>query len=457
MYDYEEKTILITYGMKNGFYYSAIIGNKMEMVGEIESLVTGTAYIPGDSENQGDWEIEVLTADNLSGQYNGSIGTARIIAYHGDYGDIEIPNTIYYTEAGVTKGYSVTELGSSLFAFYNDEDAEKITSITLNQGLKVIRAGCFKHDTLLACKIVFPSSLIYIGDSAFYNCEQLEGDLNAIVAQKITMGKNVFYGCKKMTGNIRLLMPLRGEDGNYDAETMAAIEQTDTTTGTTYYAIPDGFLSGCQGLTGTLTIPNFIQKIGNQAFQNCSGIEHIEYENNSQLEEIGDYAFAGCSGNIEDIAFPTSKFSNTIKIGKYSYYEAKGGKIDLTNVSKIGEYCFAYYEGNPNSENCKSFIAPEVRRKSNNSLLKPQSTVSNVVDVELGNLIATIPEYAFAYSKICDVYNSSVRELEYSSLGMGKQVFYESTIKTFTFSINQSLKNKGYFKFNTGATRYILS
>ncbi|MBR2290367.1 MAG: leucine-rich repeat protein [Clostridia bacterium] len=443
VYSLEDKTILITYGIKDGYNYSAIVNADMGLERELD-LIIGTAYVPGDSENVGEWEIEVITSDNSTGQYSGSIGTARIIGYHGDYGEIVIPNTIYYTDTtGTTRGYFVTELGSNTFAFMNDEDGEKITSLQLNEGLKVIGDGCFRYDNLIAGKIEFPKSLKYIGDNGFYRCTQIEGSFDTILSQGIVLGKNVFYGCINMSGDISLLMPSANADGTYDREVMESFEQTDSETGEKFYGIPEAFLSGSSGLTGKLTIPSFIERIGNNAFYNCIGIEEIEYEANSQLKQIGDYAFYQCTGNKSDIDF--SGITGPITIGEGSFYNATGGDINLTNVSEIGKQSFFGYKTNNDSPNYKSFTYDRIIVKKSGNSYSSGGTIYNVADLDLGNLITFIPQEAFRTAKLRKVFNSVDRtDVEYAKLRFGNQAFNQCTLTEFSFSVKNVLGSGQY-------------
>ena len=404
----EEGKMILTYGIDGGTKHGVVIQNNLEknMEGNVEEefeLITASGYVPGDTNNQGEWEIEVITTENKTTGYSGTVGTARIKGYHGNYGNIEIPNIVYIIENGKSKGYLVTELLSGLFMNCNDEEiGENVTSIKLNEGLQVIGARCFYGDDSIVNEVIFPKSLIYIGDSAFAKCTEMAGNLNTIVKQQIIMGKNVFSKCKKMSGEISLIMPQK-EGGDYTDDVKQEYWTPDSNVeGGGYYKIPNGYLSGCSGLTGDLVIPNFIQKIGENAFYGCEGIESISYEEESKLEEIEAHAFERCTGITSKISFP--KTDNGIVIGESSFAYVEGGDIDLTGVKEIGGYCFRNYKGNSNLEEPKSFTSSAVYK----SLEPPETekpivneeTVTNVVDVNLGDMITEIPQYCFYNAKI---------------------------------------------------------
>ncbi|MCR5473578.1 MAG: fibronectin type III domain-containing protein [Lachnospiraceae bacterium] len=57
-------------------------------------------------------------------------------------------------------------------------------------------------------------------------------------------------------------------------------------------------------LTGTLTIPAGVVKIGERAFFGCIGITELEYADDCRLKEIGKAAFYGCSGLQGEFSIP---------------------------------------------------------------------------------------------------------------------------------------------------------
>lgn len=427
IYNYEDKSILITYGLKDGYNYTAIISDNLQTLGEIE-IVAGNAYISGDSENTGEWKIEVITADNQDGQYNGSIGTARIIGYYGTYGDVSIPNIVYAVEDGIRREYMVTEIGSNIFAYCNIPDDNAVTSIKFSEGLVKIGARCFLNDNLISNTVVFPKTLKYIGEYAFSDCSNMIGDLDSISKQNISKGKNAFYKCKKMTGNIELIMPSKEDDGTYLEDVMQAFQISNNDT--SYYGIPEGFLSGCAGLTGELIIPNFIEVIEDNAFYGCTGITSIDFSEATKLIKIGDSAFYNCNNNTADISFCFVDNNNDeipdLTIGKNAFYQASGGQIDLSNVQKIDTYCFYKYV--PKGNNLYSFISSE------KTILKPNeevavrissNTISNAIDLQLGGFINNLSEHSFESVKIRYAYTSS------ATMTFGSYSFQNSTISKF--------------------------
>ena len=164
VYDENEGTILVTYGIDESRLYGKIFDKEFKQVGEF-SLAVGKTAATG-----GEWVI----SKNLTK------GTCQIIGYSGSYGDVSIPNVIYDTdESGNLRGYVVTILGDSVFA-----GQTTLTSIKFNTGLISIGSRCFDRCTNLACEVKFPNSLVSIGDYAFSRCTKITGNLDTIVNRR---------------------------------------------------------------------------------------------------------------------------------------------------------------------------------------------------------------------------------------------------------------------------------
>ena len=230
-------------------------------------------------------------------------GTLILTEYNKDkVGEIQIPNII--------DGKFVTEIGKIFWT-------SNITSVNIPEGIEIIDERAFFECSELNCKIIFPSSLKEIGDKAFYGCLGIEGDLNSIVEQGIKTGKNAFAKCSKMKGDIDVLIDTLDNDATI---------------------IEENQFSGFSGVTGTLTIPARIKSIGANAFSKCSGLTAIEFENESELTEIGNYAFSQCSSVNNRLDLPDS----VTTIGEYAFNECSNlAGVDLSRgLTSIGQYAF---------------------------------------------------------------------------------------------------------------------
>ena len=103
--------------------------------------------------------------------------------------------------------------------------------------------------------------------------------------------------------------------------------------------IGESAFQGCSGMT-KLTLPNSLERIGGNAFQDCTGLTELTLP--SSVWDILDYAFYGCSG-LTELTLPNSLES----IGKYAFSGCSGlTELTLPNsVTSIGGYAFAYCSG----------------------------------------------------------------------------------------------------------------
>ena len=80
--------------------------------------------------------------------------------------------------------------------------------------------------------------------------------------------------------------------------------------------IGDWAFAGCSGLT-SLNIPSSVTEIGKSAFQNCSGLTSLTIP--SGVTSIGNQTFYGCSG-LTSLTIP----SGVTSIGKWAFYGCSG-------------------------------------------------------------------------------------------------------------------------------------
>lgn len=301
----------------------------------------------------------------------------------------------------------------------------------------------------------------------------------------ISLGTCVFNRCSGMTGDIAYVIPSLAEgETDYSDEVKAAYYNNTTE----LYEFPDDFISGCSGLTGTLTVPYFIQRIGDRAFKSCSGITGLTYESTndkpSVLTSIGDQAFQYCTGLTSTISFPTpnASISTTpyITLGVRTFDGATGGAIDLTNVASLGEYCFNNYKGNSggktkgkktfsllndfvvssswtgNQTEVHDFDYYEVWGKktpdaTSTTKLVSSGTITDVVNLNLGSTITTLPQYCFYNAKLDEVIgSSSTLETKYCAFCFSTLTLFNMSETGISFEENSCFSHCNYLTtFNT--------
>jgi len=241
-------------------------------------------------------------------------------------GSVSIPN-------------SVTSIGEWAFAF------GLLTNITLPNSLTSIRA-----DTFYACpyltSVTIPNGVTSIGDQAFEQCNSLtsvyfEGNAPSLGSNVFFFDNNaaVYYlqnttGWGATFGGLPAFLwdPLLQAvyTANYGAITITKYRGSGgavsipsmigglAVTSIGAYAFADA------GLT-SVTIPDSVTSIGNDAFSTCAGLTSVTI--GSGVTSIGVAAFYEC-GNLSSVTIPDSVTS----IGDWAFRDCTG----LTNVAISG-------------------------------------------------------------------------------------------------------------------------
>ena len=232
--------------------------------------------------------------------------------------------------------------------------------IVIPADTQVIGAYAFYDLPALSGELVIPDGVKYIGEYAFSGCKGLSGELH-IPDSVAYIGPYAFDGTG-LTGTIyaaegRAVDPLAfagseivyvdeleikllwqvNEDGETVTITGLSGSPSDGLTipaelgGCKVIAIADSAFRGRTDITGPLTLPEGLTKIGACAFQNCVGLTGTMTLPES-LSVIGGGAFSGCSGLTGSIVVPDSVRS----IGQEAFANCTG----FTGVPEVGnQYC----------------------------------------------------------------------------------------------------------------------
>ena len=238
-------------------------------------------------------------------------------------GAINIPESVTYSG----KTYSVTSIGDKAFwgcsglpsvtipnsvtsiGEYAFSGCTRLTSVTIPNSVTSIGICAF-YECYGLTSVTIPNSVTSIGSRAFEGCTRLK---SVTIGNSVTsIGNYAFRGCSGLTS-------IKVESGNsvYDSrENCNAIIETATNT----------LISGCKNTI----IPNSVTKIGNHAFDECTGLTSITIPNS--VTSIGDYAFYYCSG-LTSITIPNS----VTEIGIYVFRGCSGlTRIDAyPNPAKV--------------------------------------------------------------------------------------------------------------------------
>lgn len=242
----------------------------------------------------------------------------------------------------------------------------KISSIVLPARVRDIGNGAFSLATsLVSFTTEEGSALASVGSSVFYNCNKLTNV--TLPASLQYMGSNVFAGCSELTDLQILSTSMNYEyvdGGLYDTETkileFAKVGKDGVFTvreGTV--AIVDSCFSKAYELK-VINIASTVKTIGNRAFYDCPNLEEVNIPQSSQLESIGEYAFASSPlMNTPSIPFTEIYLPLTLKsIGSNAFYNTSISTplYFSAELSTLDGYAFAYCSNIPSvtfAENSK--------------------------------------------------------------------------------------------------------
>ena len=189
----------------------------------------------------------------------------------------------------------VTSIGRSMF-----DGCSRLRNLTIPDSVTSIGGTAFAGCNSLTC-LHIPDSVTSIGDGAFYGCSSLadvtipdgvtsigssmfdgcSGLTNVTIPSSVTIiGNNAFYGCTNLTGVYIS-----------DLSAWLRISFNNNMSNPLYYA-GKLYLNG--DLVTSLTIPEDVTSIGEQAFYGCSSISDLTIPDS--VLNISESAFEKCTG-----------------------------------------------------------------------------------------------------------------------------------------------------------------
>lgn len=212
-------------------------------------------------------------------------------------GDSIIPNDIVIPD--MIEEYPVTILATNSLGRFKESTGYLVLPKSLRRIEDSVwnKSTSYRNSILISGELELPTTLEYIGSSAFINASNLKGNL-VIPDNIVSIGSSAFYGCSGLTGNLDIPKGVSSIGSN------------------AFY--------GCSGFTGDLIIPDNVLSIGERAFSRCSGFDG-ELILPDTLSVIEDNTFSQCSGLTGNLVLPNS----LTMIGRYSFFECTGFSGDI--------------------------------------------------------------------------------------------------------------------------------
>lgn len=297
-------------------------------------------------------------------------------------------------------------------------DSKKIKSIQLPTTIQYIGKSAFENCKNLSF-IALPYDLEEIDDCAFKNCKSLKSvNFNNLLS---SIGEYCFSGCKELEKiNLPATLEVIKDGAFYNCVSLMSANIPEKTT-----TIPAGCFSNCESLE-KVSIHENILRIEEYAFAGCSRFDSIDIP--WDCEVIGSRAFSHCvnlqnlninakSVRIDPLAFYKCEsltdvnllganrigykaFSNCDRLGyitlgnelktisnhAFENCRSLSSVIIPSSVTRIGEFAFAQ---------CNNLISVEIENANVNIGDNAFCHCDALLNVDLGNQIASIGKYAF--------------------------------------------------------------
>lgn len=230
----------------------------------------------------------------------------------------------------------VTKIVSDQVVFANSYGNNYLKNVSIPNSIKEIDDFSFELCTNIT-EIIIPDSVVKLGDKVFYGCSNLETINLSNNLQEI--GEFCFSECKKLNYNTKNGLNYIGSTKN----PYLVLISLNTNNKETYeinkdakFILENVFVN--QSNLKNIKIPKNILDIKELVFSGCENLIDVDFEEFSNLKNIGRYAFSNCY-KLENVSFS----ENIISIGDYAFQNCYNLKLlhFPKQIKKINEGVFS--------------------------------------------------------------------------------------------------------------------
>ena len=252
---------------------------------------------------------------------------------YGDYPWMDYRDSIQT----IVIGDQITQIGRYAFT------GTACSTIKFGKNVRSIGERAFLECRNLNGDLTLPDSVQTIGAGAFQGCEKLSGDLT-IPDSVVEIGEGAFRDCKNLNGTLTLGENLRtiGKEAFSGCAFTGSLTIPEGVTEIADSAFGAGIPLKKYGMfTGTLTLPSTLKTIGASAFSYADFSGELLIPDG--VTSIGANAFAKCDGFGGTLSLPDSVKT----VGEWAFYLCEGftGLKLSASLTKIEERSFAHMYG----------------------------------------------------------------------------------------------------------------
>ena len=252
---------------------------------------------------------------------------------YGDYPWMDYRDSIQT----IVIGDQITQIGRYAFT------GTACSTIKFGKNVRSIGERAFLECRNLNGDLTLPDSVQTIGAGAFQGCEKLSGDLT-IPDSVVEIGEGAFRDCKNLNGTLTLGKNLRtiGKEAFSGCAFTGSLTIPEGVTEIADSAFGAGIPLKKYGMfTGTLTLPSTLKTIGAEAFAYTDFSGELLIPDG--VTSIGANAFKECDGFGGTLSLPDSVKT----VGEWAFYLCKGftGLKLSAGLTKIEKLSFAHMYG----------------------------------------------------------------------------------------------------------------
>ncbi|MBQ3502075.1 MAG: leucine-rich repeat domain-containing protein, partial [Clostridia bacterium] len=292
---------------------------------------------------------------------------------------VVLPGTLVETFTGSSDGE--TNYGIDKFAF---QACLNLKSVVINSAsIQTNKLQTLSSSIFSGCTalelVKIPANITTVGNTLFKGC---------ILLDKITIDTAATSGVVFANGGANVIL---GQQAFQNCSGLTSIDLTtikEIGRGTFYY---------CTGLT-TVNIPATVETIQPYAFQNCTALQTASFDSNNQITELPLGIFESCQ-NLTNVTLS----DNVTSIGKYAFYNCyKFNQKNITNgIQQLNSNAFM---------NCYALV--DINLETIQVIADRVFTYTGLQELSIPAGVTQIGDYAFAY---CDSLTSIAFESEEGS------------------------------------------